>query len=117
MRAYICFQQNDGWFFHLLSEDCQKPLTKWRPIESEEALIAMIAKMRGDITEAENSIQSMERRNGWCGSVAGAVQVLWDRRPCLRCCGNRLEAQSRRERLRRVREQARGIYCSLQRHT
>lgn len=61
MRAYICFQQNDGWFFHLLSEDCQQPLTKWRPIKSEETLLAMIAKMRGDITEAENSIHRWSR--------------------------------------------------------
>ena len=61
MRAYICFQQNDGWLFHLLSEDCQKPLTKWRPIESEEALIAIIAKMCSDIIEAENSIHRWAR--------------------------------------------------------
>jgi hypothetical protein len=61
MRAFICFQKNDGWFFHLLSEDGQKPLTKWRPIESEEVLLAMIAKMHGDLAEAKNDIRRWSR--------------------------------------------------------
>src|SRR5271170_1696195 len=38
-----------------------------------------------------------EGKVSWRGSVAGAVQVLWDRRPCLRCCGNRLGAEQTRE--------------------
>jgi hypothetical protein len=61
MRAYICFQHNTGWSFHLLSEDCRTPLTKWRPIESEEALLAMIAKMHGDVAEAKNDIHRWSR--------------------------------------------------------
>lgn len=61
MRAYICFQHNDGWFFHLLSEDCQKPLTKWRAVESEEALLAMIGKMRGDVTETKDDLRRWSR--------------------------------------------------------
>jgi hypothetical protein len=61
VRAYICFQYNRGWFFHLLSVDCTTPLTKWRRIESEEALLGMIAKIRGDIAEAKNDIRRWSR--------------------------------------------------------
>jgi hypothetical protein len=61
MRANICFQYTGGWSFHLLSEDCKTPLTRWRRIESEEALLGMIAKMRGDVAGAKADIRRWSR--------------------------------------------------------
>jgi hypothetical protein len=63
----------DGWSFHLLSEDCQTVLTKWRPIESEEALLRMIAKMRGDVDEAKDDMLRWSR---------GTVSVDLSPAPC-----------------------------------
>jgi hypothetical protein len=61
MRALLNFQNRDGWSFHLLAEDCQTVLTKWRPIEPEDALLGMIAKMHGDMAQAKNSISQWGR--------------------------------------------------------
>jgi hypothetical protein len=65
MRAYLGFMHRDGWSFHLLAEDCQTVLTKWRPIESEESLLGMIAKMHCDVAEAENDIRRWNRGSVW----------------------------------------------------
>jgi len=45
MRTLLNFMHRDGWSFHLLAEDCRTALSEWRPVESEEALLGMIAKM------------------------------------------------------------------------
>jgi hypothetical protein len=42
--------------FILSSRTAKRPLTAWRPIESEEELLGMIAKMRGDVAEAKDNI-------------------------------------------------------------
>jgi hypothetical protein len=65
MRAYICFMHREGWSFHLLAEDCQTTLTKWRPVESEEALLGMIAKMHRDVDEAQRKIRGWSRGSVW----------------------------------------------------
>jgi hypothetical protein len=65
MRALLNFQNRDGWSFHLLAEDCQTVPTKWRPIELEDALLGMIAKMHGDMAQAKNSISQWGRGSIW----------------------------------------------------
>lgn len=58
MKAYLTFQRNRGWHFHLLSADCGTALTPWKraggPDAGPEALLGIIARLKGDAAIAKH---------------------------------------------------------------
>jgi hypothetical protein len=58
---------------HLLSEDCKTALSEWRTVKSEESLLGMIAKMRGEVTRAKNDIRRWNGSWGWVEALDGPV--------------------------------------------
>jgi hypothetical protein len=66
VRVYLFFMLRDGWSFHLTAEDCRTVLTPWRRIAGDkDALLRMIAKLRGSVEDAEHDIRRCNRGGVW----------------------------------------------------
>jgi hypothetical protein len=65
MRALMNFQENRGWSFHILAEDCKTMLMGYRPAPSKEVLLRIIAKLGGSVADAEIDIRRWNRGSVW----------------------------------------------------
>lgn len=61
MRAYLTFQSNRGWHFHLLSADCRTALTPWKRAADLNALLGIIDRLHGDMEEVARDIRRWNR--------------------------------------------------------
>lgn len=66
MRAYLTFQQRDGWSFHLLMDDLGTPLTGWiRVAGDENTLLGIITRLNGFTEDAKRDIRRWNRGGAW----------------------------------------------------
>jgi hypothetical protein len=65
MRALMNFMHRDGWWFHVLAEDCKTVLLGYRKAASQEALLRIVAKLGGSVDDAELDIRRWRRGSVW----------------------------------------------------
>jgi hypothetical protein len=66
VRAYLTFQSNRGWHFHLLSADCRTVLTPWRRAANLDALLsASSSGCNGDTKEVARDVRRWNRGGTW----------------------------------------------------
>jgi hypothetical protein len=53
MRALMNFKERDGWSFHIVAEDQRTRLVSDCTAGKRETLLSIIARLRGDVTEAK----------------------------------------------------------------
>jgi len=65
MRALMNFMHRDGWWFHILAEDCKTVLVGYTKAADKGALLRIVAKLGGSVEDAELDIRRWRRGSVW----------------------------------------------------
>ena len=76
MRALLNYMHRDGWSLHILAEDCKTVLLGYRSVRDQETLLRIIAKLHGDVAEAENNIRRWGRGSIWIDPSPAQCKAL-----------------------------------------
>jgi hypothetical protein len=70
MRALMNFMHRDGWWIHILAEDCRTVILGYRSV------LRIVAKLHGDVAEAERNIRRWGRGSVWIDPSPAQCKAL-----------------------------------------